>query len=403
MSGTPPTLHDAVEHAWLAYHSGDWPEAFARWEAVRAYFPSYAPAHIHAGNALRDAGLLEQALAHLAHGALLFPDDAQLITQLAACLGRMKRYETCAAVLEEAMPRFPNNPEVAIDLLRLWHNLGDTEAVLRTAHAMQRLHAEVLEHDAGVRHMVSHARLRQEMERVDALDAAAAIPRTPAAATASGQGGDDRLLMLGFESLGENCEFGLVQRHFHAEPLGLLRWSAISAGSLTLALDEEFEGVGTAEHTGLHAGVTEYSSTHDRYGMGSHTFIPIDPPNRQAIFDKLVVRLAYLRRKLIEDLQSDDRIFVYSSEVGLTAEEVRELHRAVMRYGRNRLLVVVKCDGQHAAGSVRDLGDGLMLGYNDRLGPERTPAGHAWQVSYRHWLAICRTALDIASCRVGTA
>jgi hypothetical protein len=30
----------------------------------------------------------------------------------------------------------------------------------------------------------------------------------------------------GFENLGGNCEFGLVQRHFGAEPLSLLRWTA---------------------------------------------------------------------------------------------------------------------------------------------------------------------------------
>ncbi len=33
-------------------------------------------------------------------------------------------------------------------------------------------------------------------------------------------------LMLQFESLGQNCEFGLVQRRAGADPLGLLRFDS---------------------------------------------------------------------------------------------------------------------------------------------------------------------------------
>ena len=32
-------------------------------------------------------------------------------------------------------------------------------------------------------------------------------------------------MLLEFESLGDNCEFGLVQRHFGAEPISLLRFA----------------------------------------------------------------------------------------------------------------------------------------------------------------------------------
>lgn len=31
-------------------------------------------------------------------------------------------------------------------------------------------------------------------------------------------------LVARFESLGDNCEFGLVQRHFGAEPVGVFRF-----------------------------------------------------------------------------------------------------------------------------------------------------------------------------------
>ena len=54
-------------------------------------------------------------------------------------------------------------------------------------------------------------------------------------------------LFLQFESMGHNCEFGLVQRHFGAEPLGLLRWNAISVEDVILGIEQQFEGVGNPE------------------------------------------------------------------------------------------------------------------------------------------------------------
>ncbi len=60
-------------------------------------------------------------------------------------------------------------------------------------------------------------------------------------------------LMLRFAALGDNCEFGLVQRQAGAEPLGLLRFAGFHIpaerrlGRLIEALDREFEGVGRPE------------------------------------------------------------------------------------------------------------------------------------------------------------
>ncbi len=51
-------------------------------------------------------------------------------------------------------------------------------------------------------------------------------------------------LLRGFESLGHNCEFGVVQRHFGAEPLGLLRFSGITLPDLLTGLACGFAGAG---------------------------------------------------------------------------------------------------------------------------------------------------------------
>jgi len=44
-----------------------------------------------------------------------------------------------------------------------------------------------------------------------------------------------------FESLGDNCEFGFVQRQLGLESGGLFRWSVTSATSLITLLETRFE------------------------------------------------------------------------------------------------------------------------------------------------------------------
>jgi hypothetical protein len=54
-------------------------------------------------------------------------------------------------------------------------------------------------------------------------------------------------LMLKFESLGQNCEFGFVQRSCHAEPNDLLRFASAPLPSLLAALQASFNGMGDPE------------------------------------------------------------------------------------------------------------------------------------------------------------
>src|ERR1700761_1738697 len=87
------------------------------------------------------------------------------------------------------------------------------------------------------------------MERSDATGAA---PTRPADLVSL----SDHDVALRFESLGgtgHGCEFGLFQRHFGAEPLGLLRWADTPVDLLIKALESRFEGVGAPDNTILFA------------------------------------------------------------------------------------------------------------------------------------------------------
>ena len=195
--------------------------------------------------------------------------------------------------------------------------------------------------------------------------------------------------MLSFESLGENCEFGLIQHHFDVEPLRPVRWTATSPGSLIEALNDGFEGVGTAAYTRLIEIGTEYATTHRIYGMGSHTFVAVD---REAdMYRDQLQRLSYLRGKLIEDLEDRGKIFVYHLEASITPDEFRSIHRAIQRYGAIYFQCVQKSSDEHPSGSVTPLDHGAMIGYLSRLGPERRADGDSWdRLVYDEWLTICR-------------
>src|SRR5262249_24719043 len=149
------------------------------------------------------------------------------------------------------------------------------------------------------------------------------------------------------ESLGENCELGFVQRHFGAEPLGLLRWAGISYGQLLDALDNDFAGVGTREYTMLKVNPAnhEYYTEDTRYSSSIDTFIDARAEAHDAVFERLCRRLSYLRDKLLNDLQQPEKLFVMNTGGMLTEAEVRRLHAALRRHGPATLLYVRPHDG----------------------------------------------------------
>ena len=160
-------------------------------------------------------------------------------------------------------------------------------------------------------------------------------------------GDDMQTLVQQFESLGgagHGCEFGLFQRHFGSEPLGLLRWADLGPELLTRALETEFEGVGEREHTELFTPPgdrPEYWTRDRRYWMAMRCFIFADQIPYEKMYTQACRRLQFLRRKLIEDLRSGEKIFVFKALQGnLTEPELQRLHAAIRRYGSNTFLYV---------------------------------------------------------------
>jgi len=118
----------------------------------------------------------------------------------------------------------------------------------------------------------------------------------PRAAAQGGPPLPSNQMMMGFESLGDNCEFGLVQRNMGAEPLGLLRFSWIELPLLLHGLRRGFDGLGdpgTVEVT-VEGKDREFVVRESVYGMTYHTFQYEAQMNLDTVRQQQATRLNFL-------------------------------------------------------------------------------------------------------------
>ena len=201
-------------------------------------------------------------------------------------------------------------------------------------------------------------------------------------------------LVLDFESLGDNCEFGLVQRFAGAEPLGLFRFSSTTIPALVHALDTDLVEYGRAGDLLIDEGPLGYLFCPSRrYGFAYNT----GDFAADAAADKVLAReekkVRYLKERFLADLASGEKILVRKSPAGETLDEVRLLVRALMRHGPVRLLRVLASDGErYGPGAAAWCDDRIMEGYVGRFAPyENVP-----EIGLEDWMSLCRNAHGLA-------
>jgi hypothetical protein len=193
-------------------------------------------------------------------------------------------------------------------------------------------------------------------------------------------------LMLKFQSLGDNCQFGFVQRHFGAEPMGLLRFAGIP--NLTGAIEAGLEGLGTD-------GSIRYSLSNDneylidetQYGIFYHTFRYADKVPAEQVIAENLVALQLLRRKFIQDMEHAETIWVRRCSYYHDISQIFSLHMAMRAYGPNKLLWVVPAGPDREAGDVEWLAPGLLRGYL-----ARDASFDPLEFNPVHWELMCRAA-----------
>ena len=202
-----------------------------------------------------------------------------------------------------------------------------------------------------------------------------------------------KVLLMKFESLGENCEFGLVQRRCGAEPLGLLRFASSPLPKLLAALRGRFTGMGTPQTTEIHISSNgkEYMVADLQYGFEYHAWVNVAERTADEIHRRELRRIPFLVDKLTDDLRLGEKIFVYHGMKPLTDDDALTLHSAMITYGPATLLWVELADEQHPSGRVEWVHPGVLKAHIDRF----APGDNAHDVSLDGWLAVCGAAQDL--------
>jgi hypothetical protein len=198
----------------------------------------------------------------------------------------------------------------------------------------------------------------------------------------------DRDLTLLFESLGDSCELGLVQRRVGAEPLGLFRFAGAPLRHLIRAMNARFEGMADPEHVRVQPENGEYMIKLTKYDFIYHAHVNIGDADPGDLHRQQVRTVRFLIDKLIGDLESPEKIMVFRQNEELSANDLLDFRTALAAYGPATLLWVQKTRPGHPPGTVAIVDDTLMIGYVSRLARR----DNAPDFDLPSWLTMLRNA-----------
>jgi hypothetical protein len=201
----------------------------------------------------------------------------------------------------------------------------------------------------------------------------------------------DPELVLQFESLGDNCELGLVQRMAGAEPLGMFRFTSAPVRNLIRAMAARFQGMAEPGQISVRESNGEYMIQLVKYGFLYHAHVKTgeaDPMSQQQQQRRIV---PFLIDKLIADLEDPKKILVFRQNEELSANDLIDLRTTIAIYGPATLLWVQQARPGFPPGVVVVVDDTLMIGYVTRLaGRETVP-----DLDLRSWIGMLRKAYAV--------
>lgn len=203
---------------------------------------------------------------------------------------------------------------------------------------------------------------------------------------------DDRDLVVQFESLGDNCELGLVQRRVGAEPLGLLRFSGTPLRNLLRAMTARFAQIGDQAYVRLNPEHGEYMVKLTKYDFTYHADAKVGEVDPDRLLKQQTRVVSFLARKLIEDLEESSKIFVFRQNEPLSAIDLIDLRLAIAAYGTGRLLWVQPACPGHPPGSVTLVDERLMIGHVRRLAERETVP----DLDLESWMTVLRRAYRLS-------
>jgi tetratricopeptide (TPR) repeat protein len=409
----------AMDWAELAERRQEWPLAVARWRDVLGRFPGLSGAHHGLGRALMGAQDFIAAEAVFTAGRQRFPDDEDMAAAEAEAAAKAHNWPRAIALWLMFRERFPGLARGAVALARTLRESGELEASVTQARAALQSFPDHLDLEVELAFTLSAMRdwpaalalwesLKAKHPHHDGLRSNITFILGQAMADQAIRGGapfeiprallesanvddvpaeDQVALLKRFESLGDSCEFGMVQRLYQVEQMTLLRWAFTTPENLIAALKTRFDGVGDPEYTEIDVIGDEYRTRDRRYFMQSHTFTSPTAEPLEFFAPEQCRRLQWLKRKLLDSLTTAARVFVYSGQGGLTEDQVTALHDAMLPYSpKAKLLCMRVKEPGHPPGTVERLRAGLWIGYLEKFSTV--------DIAVANWLTVCQTVTE---------
>jgi hypothetical protein len=198
----------------------------------------------------------------------------------------------------------------------------------------------------------------------------------------------DRDLVLQFESLGDNCELGLLQRRVGAEPLGMFRFAGAPLRHLIRAMDARFEGMADPENIRVQPLNDEYMIKLTKYDFIYHAHVKIGEADPAALYQQQTRIVRFLIDKLMADLETPEKIMVFRQNEELSANDLLDFRTALSAFGPATLLWVQETRPGHPPGTVSVIDDTLIIGYVTRLARR----DNAPDLDLQSWMAMLRNA-----------
>ena len=209
-------------------------------------------------------------------------------------------------------------------------------------------------------------------------------------------------LARGFESLGDNCELGMLQRDWGVDYSNLFRWAfSNSLPDLIALLHRRFAGLyqfenlvpfGGGEMVEDRANGIAFNSDMKSAFDGRSWHFLAKPYQRLEVYSGELQKITHLLLATKRSLAEARKVWVYKQNSGTSDIAAGQLHDALRQFGPVRLLVVNLADAANPAGSARLLREGLILGYLDRFAPPE----NADQASAQCWIDLLRNAANLA-------
>lgn len=361
----PGSVRIVAAAARQAQKKADWPKCIELWQRIIHRRDTPEVWHVMYGQALLFTGRFDELAEHLDVWLPRFPQSGGLAALRPLLAGAAERWEEAVVLWRDFHRRFPDDPVG-------WEHYG---------RALQEL--DFARHDEAAGNGVAELDMPAQIEVVE--DAAV------------------RDLLMRFESIGSDCEFGLAQRRFGAEPLSLLRFNAVDFAGLMSAIAHRFAGMGEAETTELIRQFNgEYLMRDLRWGLAMHTFVFEGQVDPDVLANKFHKRVGFLRDRFLADAAEGRKVLVYYS-AGLQPDDLTMLHGALRRLGPIDLLHVrpsLGPDDPVPSGTAIEIQPNLFLGAIGRSGRSATGA---WDIAYDDWVSVCRSVREAIDRRGETA